>query len=163
MNKTWNVAASGSYYNLAYDGDLSINGGEVLPLKKFKKKTHVLETEYLIPLGNETAALHISKRKGSEPVLTLGGADCVTGQTYQVEKAPLWAWLFVVLYIINFAFVMGGAIGGAVSSGFSYFSLFTAADKRKNIGLRVLICAATYIAVTVVSLVVMFLLAAAIY
>ena len=164
MNKTWNVTANDSYYKVSYDGKkLSINGGDLLPLRKFKKKAHALETEYFIPVGNETAVLHISNRKKVEPVLTLGGIDCMTGQSYQMEKAPGWVWGFVVLYVINFIFILGGAVGGALSSACSLFSILIASDRKKNIVLRVLLCVAIYIVVTAVSVNMMLSLAPAIY
>lgn len=155
MKKTWNITVDSSDYQLVLeDKNLSINGGEFVPLTKFKKKTHLLEREYFIPLGNETVVLHISSKQEVEPVLTIHDKDCVSGEMHEVEKIPVWAWFVVALYIFNFLFIMGGALGGAVTGGCGYLSLFIAADRKKSIVSRVLTCVIIYVVVTIFSIIV---------
>lgn len=36
-----------------------------------------------------------------------------------VKNMPKWGFIFIVLYVVNFAFLMGGAIGGALNAGFA--------------------------------------------
>lgn len=156
MSKTWNVTVNGTEHRLELDDKckVSINGATPVLVTKFKKKSHILETEYNIPLGNQTAVLHLPSGKGKEPVLTINNRDCITGAEYEVEKAPAWGWAFAVLYVINFLFIMGGALGGGVGVGFTLVSLNIAANKKKSIPARVMTGIGVYVAVTVVSLII---------
>lgn len=155
MKKTWHVTVDGSDYHLTLEKELSINDGEFVALSKFKKKMHLMESEYFIPLGNRIAVLHISNKKGKEPILTIDNRDCVTGAVYEVEKIPAWAWVFAALYIFNFIVIMGGAVGGAIAGGFGYLSLFIASNKEKSIVFRVLICVVMYVVVTILSIIIL--------
>lgn len=148
MEKTWNITIDGSQYHLTLNKELTING-QFFALSDFKKKTHLREYEYFIPLGSKTAVLHLLNNKTMEPVLTIDGQDCITGEVYEVEKVPLWAWFFVIPYIFNILYIMGGAIGGALSGAFACISLTIAADRKKSTVSKVLICIAIYAAVTV--------------
>lgn len=152
MKKTWNLTIDGSDYNLTFEKGLSINNGEFVALSKFKKKAHMSECEYFIPLGNQTTVLHIFNSKAKEPILTINNRDCVTGEVHEIARTPAWAWVFMALYIFNFIFIIGGAIGGAICGGLGYLSLAIASDKEKSVVSRVLICIAMYAVTTVLSI-----------
>lgn len=153
MRGEWNVTVEdGSGYHLLLEKNkLTINNEEPVKLTKFKSKMSMVVTSYEIPLGSQTAILHIYN---SRPTLTLNGVDCETGQPYEPPKMPAWGWVFVVLYAVNFFVVIGGAIGGAINAGFAMISAYIAANTKLSTLARVFICVAIYVAVTVVSLII---------
>lgn len=62
-----------------------------------------------------------------------------------VKNMPKWGFIFIVLYVVNFAFLMGGAIGGALNAGFAYRSAQIAANYEKSTGRRVFACVGLWI------------------
>lgn len=150
MEKVWHITLNGLEYHLTLNKSLSING-ETFALSNFKKKMHLKEYEYFIPLGNVTAVLHIFSKKGKEPILTIDNRDCMTGAVYEVEKIPAWAWIFAVLHILNMFFIMGGAIGGALAGVFLVISLSVAVNKRISILVKLLGCIGIYIVATILT------------
>lgn len=163
MNQTWDVTINGITYHLVLIRDkkpaISINQEAPILLSKLKKKTHVSEVEYFITLGAQTVVLHMIGGKNTQAVLTMNNRDCVTGAEYEVAKASPWAWAFVALYILNFFFIVGGAIGGAIAGGCGFLSMAISADKNKSTLAKVMTCLIVYVIVTVISIGLAFLAA----
>lgn len=153
VSEEWNVnVGEGQGYHVILEkSKLTINDDEPVKLTKFKSKSGMLGVSYEVPLGLQTAILYLYNGKAT---LTLNGVDCKTGQPYEPAKMPAWGWVFVVLYVVNFFLIIGGAIGGAISAGFAAISATVSANTKLSTVARVLICVGIYIAVTVVSLII---------
>ena len=96
--KSWSVTTDEGTYSVDLKGSkVSINGN-VQKLNQFAKKTHFVDTEYTIPLGNRTATLVIQSM--AAPVLSYNGYDCATGQPWEYQKIPVWGWIFLIIDII---------------------------------------------------------------
>ena len=89
-------------------------------------------------IEGKEAEIHI-KQFGA-PVLSYDGRDCATGEAYVPTKIPGWVWVFVVLHAIDFFFLIGGAIGGAVQALVIAAMASVASNRKKPTGVRVLIC-----------------------
>lgn len=152
VREEWNV----NQYKVVYEnGKVSINYGEAIKVGKLKThKNNALEHSYEIELGAQTAILYVSNSRKIKPVLTVNGINCATGQVYEEVKIPGWNWVFVVLYVINFFVLIGGALGGAVWCACALFSARISADKTKTTGIKVLLCIALYMASSAVGFVV---------
>ena len=70
-------------------------GGAPQKLTRFAKKTHFVDTEYTIPLGNRAATLFMQSM--STPVLAYNGRNCATGEPWEYQKIPAWGIVFLVL------------------------------------------------------------------
>lgn len=106
--KSWSVTTDEGTFSVDLNGSkLSINGGAPQRLNRFAKKTHFVDTEYTIPLGNRTATLFIQSL--ASPVLAYNGTNCATGQPWEYQKIPAWGWIFIVLDIIA-VITLGGSI-----------------------------------------------------
>lgn len=93
--KSWTVTTDEGTFSVDLKGNkLSVNGS-VQKLNRFAKKTHFVDTEYTIPLGNRTATLFMQSM--SSPVLAYNGYDCATGQPWEYQKIPAWGIVFLVL------------------------------------------------------------------
>lgn len=98
--KSWSVTTDEGTFSVDLKGSkLSINGGAPQKLTRFAKKTHFIDTEYTIPLGNRAATLVIQSM--AAPVLAYNGVDCATGQPWEYQKIPAWGWVFLVLDIAS--------------------------------------------------------------
>lgn len=94
--KSWSVTTDEGTFSVDLKGNkVSINGCAPERLTRFAKKTHFVDTEYTIPLGNRTATLFIQSM--SAPVLAYNGRDCATGQPWEYQKIPAWGIVFLVL------------------------------------------------------------------
>ncbi len=106
--KSWSVTTDEGTFSVDLNGSkLSINGAPPQRLTKFAKKTHFVDTEYTIPLGNRTATLFIQSL--ASPVLAYNGTNCATGQPWEYQKIPAWGWIFIVLDIIA-VITLGGSV-----------------------------------------------------
>ncbi len=104
--KTWTVTTDEGTYTVDLKGSkLSINGAAPVKLTKFAKKTHFVDSEYTIPLGNRMATLFMQSL--SSPILAYNGVDCATGKPWEYQKIPGWTWVFIVLDIIAGVFIAG--------------------------------------------------------
>ena len=97
--KSWTVTTDEGTFSVDLKGNkLSVNGS-VQKLNRFAKKTHFVDTEYTIPLGNRTATLFIQSM--AAPILAYNGYDCATGQPWEYQKIPAWGIVFFVLDILT--------------------------------------------------------------
>lgn len=143
----WSINVDETPYEIQLQRNkISINNQEAMPLRKLQKKMHLFETEYYFPIGAKQATLHCSSL--GKATLVVDGRDCLTGNEYVPIKVPAWAWIFVVLHCINYFLFIGGAIGVALDLILITVTANISADKSKNIGIRVLLCTAVYIAAT---------------
>lgn len=97
--KSWSVVTDEGTFSVDLSGSkVSISGGAPQKLTSFAKKTHFMDTEYTIPLGNRSATLFIQSM--ASPVLAYNGVDCATGQPWEYQKIPVWGWVFLILDLV---------------------------------------------------------------
>lgn len=133
--KSWSVSTDEGTFSVDLKGNkLSINGGSPERLNRFAKKTHFLDTEYTIPLGNRTATLFIQSM--AAPVLAYNGYDCATGQPWAYQKIPAWGWIFIVL---DFVSIIMGA--GWLWALLAMIVTVLAIRSNLNTALKVVVCA----------------------
>lgn len=75
---------------------------------------------------------------------------------------PGWAWVFVVLHALNFFLLLGGAVGGAIQGGVICLMLSISANPKKATGVKVLFCAGIWIVSTILQLLLVVMLFAAV-
>ena len=75
-----------------------------------------------------------------------------TGEEYTTIQLPKWVYVFVVLYIVNFFLILGGALGGATSAIGAYASANISADDKRPTSTKVLFCIGLYVVISAVSL-----------
>lgn len=126
---------------------VTVNDGEPVKLNKLKQQSKYPNMEYYIPVGNKEVVLNLPQ--GREPVLTMEGRDCVTGEPFEMTELPKWAWIFVVLHLINFFLIIGGAVGGACLGGFSVLTTMIASNNTMSTSKRVGICVAIWLGASV--------------
>lgn len=101
--KTWTVTTDEGTFSVNLNGSkVSINGAPPQKLTRFTKKSHFVDTEYIIPLGNRAATLLIQSM--AAPVLAYNGYDCATGQPWAYQKIPGWGIAFLVLDLVSIPF-----------------------------------------------------------
>ena len=153
--KSWSVTTDEGTYSVDLKGSkVSINGN-VQKLNQFAKKTHFVDTEYTIPLGNRTATLVIQSM--AAPVLSYNGYDCATGQPWEYQKIPAWGWVFLILDIVSVLF--SGWLWALIAL------LVTAVVIRSklNIGIKIVLCLLLVVAAIAMGQIVTMLLAPALY
>ena len=153
MAKVWNFnKADGSQVviELIKNRRVSVNGGEEIALKNIKSgESNFAMKVFDIPVGDdEVAKLCVANKK----ILTYNGVDVETGKPYGPMKFPGWTYVFVVLYVINFFVVAGGAIGACLSMCGATLSARISGDNSMATGLRVTLCILLYVGFTIVGL-----------
>lgn len=135
MSKQWNVKIDEQSYDVALKGSykLLVNGEE-LKLRKYKKKTGLVHTEYEVPVGTKTALLIV--RSMGTPQLVIDNKDCATGEDYVPVKLPAWAYVFIVLHCIN---VLNGVLGVFLAVAGVTITTSLSCNKKLNIAVRVIL------------------------
>lgn len=160
-NKVWNIDVEGIPYKIEFEKNkVIINNGTPLKLKQLKKLSgSTVETNYELPIENGDVVLHI---RTSELILSYRNRDCETGEEYVPMTIPGWAWVFVVLHALNFFLLLGGAVGGAIQGGVICLMLSISANPKKATGVKVLFCAGIWIVSTILQLLLVVMLFAAV-
>ncbi|MBQ1641363.1 MAG: hypothetical protein II571_09140 [Lachnospiraceae bacterium] len=138
---------------------ISVNGGNETNCKELKDgvESNFFENVFNIPLENgESVKLFVST---TNKVLTYQGKDVTTGEEYLAAKVPAWSYAFIVLYVINWLFIIGGAIGAVIDLFAVAYTVQTATRSKKGTGAKVGLCIAIYVVVTILSLILAGLLA----
>ncbi len=136
--KTWTVTTDEGTYTVDLNGSkISINGGAPEKLNKLAKKTHFVDTEYTVPLGNRVATLFIQSL--AAPVLSYNGVDCATGNPWTYEKIPVWS---IILMILDF--VLGGVIWGLLGTIVTAVIVRSSLNKGVKIVLSLVVTAAVF-------------------
>lgn len=154
--KSWSVTTDEGTFSVDLKGSkLSINGGAPQKLTRFAKKTHFIDTEYTIPLGNRAATLVIQSM--AAPVLAYNGVDCATGQPWEYQKIPAWGWVFLILDIVSVLF--SGWLWALIAL------LVTAVVIRSklNTGVKIVLCLLLVVGAIAMGQIVTMLLAPALY
>ncbi|MBO5057754.1 MAG: hypothetical protein J6C64_15555 [Lachnospiraceae bacterium] len=135
MSKQWNVKIDEQSYDVALKGSykLLVNGEE-LKLRKYKKKTGLVHTEYEVPVGTKTALLIV--RSMGTPQLVIDNKDCATGEDYVPVKLPVWAYIFIVLHCIN---ILNGVLGVFLAAAGVTITTSLSCNKKMNIAVRVIL------------------------
>lgn len=134
MGKKWNVKIDEKTYGVELKGKKLLINGEDLKLRKYRKKTGLIQEEYEVPVGPKNALLVIRSMK--EPLLVIDNKDCATGEDYVPEKLPGWAYVFVVLHCINILNGVLGAVFAVIGIG---LTTSVSCNKKFNIAVRILL------------------------
>ncbi|WP_027208334.1 hypothetical protein [Butyrivibrio hungatei] len=128
---------------------VSVNGSPETKVMALKSpESNFAERVFDIPLGNgEIAKLCVRNKQ----VLVYNGRNVETGEEYKTIQLPKWVYVFVVLYIVNFFVLLGGALGGATSAIGAYASANISADEKRNTLTKVLFCVLLYLGISIVS------------
>ena len=148
----WNFEVQNIPYRIELKKNkVSINNAEPVKLNKLARKSNLLETNYSMMIEGKEAVLHI--RQFGTPILSYDGRDCATGEAYVPVKIPGWVWVFVVLHVLDFLFLIGGALGAAVQVLIIAAMASVASNTKKSTGVRVLTCVGIWLLSTAVQFV----------
>ena len=130
---------------------ISVNGGAEMNVKTIKDGTdsNLFENVFNIPLPNgEQAKLFV----GMGQKLVYQGKDVTTGLLYEAVEVPKWTYVFFVLFVLNWFVIMGGAFGAVASLLGAYAVYYVVCRTEKSNGAKVGLCIASYVGITIVSL-----------
>lgn len=154
--KSWSVVTDEGTFSVDLNGSkVSINGAPPQKLNKFARKTHFMDTEYTIPLGNRSATLFVQSM--ATPVLAYNGIDCATGQPWAYQKIPAWGWVFLVLDIII------APLFGWLWALLALIVTMVVIRSKMNTGVKVLLCILLAVAAIAMGLIVSAALAPVLY
>ena len=158
----WNFKVQGIPYKIQLKKNkVSVNGAEPVKLNRLTRKSNFMETNYSMMIEGKEATLHI--RQFGAPVLSYDGRDCATGEEYIPVKVPGWTWIFIVLHAIDFFFLIGGALGGALQALIAMAMASVASNTKMSTGVRVLACLGIWLSSTIVQFIIAFGLALLLY
>lgn len=144
----WNFEVQGIPYRVELKKNaISVNGAEPVKLNKLARKSSLTETHYSMMIEGKEAVLHV--RQFGAVVLSYDGRDCATGEEYIPAKMPGWAWVFIVLHVIDFFFLVGGAVGGILQVFIVTAIAAVASNRKKSTGVRVLVCIGIWLLSTI--------------
>lgn len=136
--KTWTVTTDEGTFTVDLKGSkISVNGGAPEKLNRLARKTHFIDVEYTVPLGNRVATLFVQSL--AAPVLSYNGVDCATGNPWKYEKIPVWS---IILMILDF--VLGGVIWGLLASIVTAVVVRSSLNKGVKIILSLVVTAAVF-------------------
>lgn len=158
----WNFEIQNVPYKIELKKNkVSINNAEPVKLNKFSRKSNLMETNYSIMIEGKEAVLHI--RQFGAPILSYEGRDCATGEEYIPAKVPIWGWIFVVLHVLDWLFLIGGALGAVIQVLVIAAIATVASNTKKPVGMRIAVCAGIWLLSTAVQFVLMTWLATVLY
>lgn len=139
----------------------SLNGGQFEKLDNYKAQDSEFAISYYdIPVGNgEMVRIRQPRFASGVEDVFYNGRDVLTGQAYEKIIFPKWAYAFVALYIANFLFIMGGALGGVAFAFGSCITFNICANSKNSTGKKVALSIGLYVLITVIS----FIVATALY
>lgn len=154
---SWNITDGEHVYKIVFEKNkVAIDNDPPVALRKFERKSNFIEKIYKIPVGGRDANLHIGTM--GSVALEMGGFDCKTGEEYIAKKMPAWSWIFIVLHMVNFFVLIGGAIGGAITALTIGMTATLAGDSSKKLINRVLACIGIYIGAIIIDILILKLL-----
>lgn len=106
MGKSWNVTIDSVPYAIQLKPyDIVING-EKTRLKSLYSKRTMLQSQYTVSVGSKEALLVLGMFGHAN--LVIDGKDCATGEDYVPLVVPKWAYVFIVLHLVN---LINGLLG----------------------------------------------------
>ena len=153
--RNWNFSTTDGMpvaISLRKNSWLSVNGSQEVKIKTIKNSadSNYFESVFDVALPNGEIAQLFSST--TQKHLVYNGRDVVTGEECTVASIPAWAWVFVVLYAINFFAVLGGALGGVVNIFAIIFTIQIATRSKKSTGVKILLNVLLFIGVVILSL-----------
>ena len=132
---------------------ISVNGDAEMNIKTLKDSvdSNIFENAFNIPLPNGETAKFFA---GMGQKVVYQGKDVETGLDYEAASIPKWTYVFFVLFVVNWFFIMGGALGALASLFGAYGVYYVAARTDKGTGVKVGLSALVYVGVTILSLVI---------
>lgn len=141
-NNIINFYCNGIPHQIRFSGSkITIDNINTVMLKSLPKTKIKGYTQYSINVDGNMLDLFISTY--GNRYLVQNGIDCETGQPFQALTMPKWAYIFVFMCAIFFAF-LDGAIGGAFVGGSIAIILQIASNHRMSVGKRVGLCFAAW-------------------
>lgn len=135
MGKVWNVNVDGIAYTVQLKGTKVLVNQEAKKLKECVIKKGWFQTEYEVNVGSKKALLVISSLIGGTK-LVIDGKDCATGEEYVANNIPKWAYVFMVLHLINF---MNGALGVIIAIVGCSITAAVSSNKKFNMLIKILL------------------------
>lgn len=114
MGRTWNITVDNEPYAIQLKSYNVVVNGEKSKLRSLYTKRTMLQSQYSVPVGSKKALLVVGSFGRTS--LVIDGKDCATGEDYVPLKIPKWAYVFVVLQLVN-------CINGAVGIVFAFFGI----------------------------------------
>lgn len=132
MKNEWNVKIEEEMFHvkLVNKKKVLINGEKVKPQRKTFKFSY---EEYEFPLGSKTAMVVL--RNLSKPLLVIDNKDCATGEEYVPQKLPIWAYVFMALYLPN---IFNGAVGWCIGLWGIMITMLIAGNEKLSLPLKIL-------------------------
>ena len=155
----WNITDGEHVYKIVFEKNkIAIDNALPVALRKLERKPlpHSIEAIYKIPVGGREANLHIGFM--GSVVLEMDGFDCKTGEVFIAKKMQAWSWIFIILHMVNFFLLVGGAIGGVITALAGAMTVTLAGDTSKKLIKRVLACIGVYIGAIIIDIVILQLL-----
>lgn len=110
MGKVWKVKVDEKDYKIQLKGGKVLVNDQKNKLKNLLVKRGWLQSTYSVDIGNKKALLIISSLIGGTKLI-IDGKDCATGEIYVPVLIPKWAYVFMVLHMIN---IINGALGAII-------------------------------------------------
>ena len=150
----WNVESQGLMHQvILHKNKISVDGNEPVKLKDLNAQKVNKVWAYTIPLGTmDSCTLYRSSYTGDS--LVQNGIDCKTGQPYVEEKLPKWVWIFWILYILDFALIIQGAIGGALNAGEAAFTGTIALQRNLSTAAKVILSTVFWFVITILEIII---------
>lgn len=135
MSKAWNVRVDDTAYTVKLKGSKVLVNNEEKKLKECVIKKGWFQTDYEVNVGSKQALLVISSLIGGTK-LVIDGKDCATGEEYVANSVPKWAYVFMVLHLINF---MNGALGVLIAIVGCSITASISANRKFNTLVKILL------------------------
>lgn len=159
---SWNAESQGTTHQIKFSKNmLYIDAMEGKKLKEFQSKKINGHTEYAVPVNGDTFYFYVNPY--TAPVLAHNGLDCKTNEPFVPTKPPKWVWVFWILYIINFIFICGGALGGAMNVGGACLTAGIAMNRKKSTTANIFTCLGIWLAFTAIEVIVALTVTKALY
>lgn len=135
MSKKWEIRVDEKAYQIELKAAKILVNEEATPLKDCVKKKGWFQNEYEVAVGSKTAMLVVGSWIGGTK-LVVDGKDCATGEEYVPLKLPGWAYVFVVLQLVN---VMNGLIGFLVALAGCSATASVSTNPKFNTAVKILL------------------------
>lgn len=151
MAKELHFVVNGLEHTLRLKGSSAVLDGKVFKFKNLQKENEAGLIRYTLPVDSDKVYIYNRLYVGASAVYN--GVDIATGKEYVAAPTPKWVIVFVVLYVIDFILLLGGAIGGIVNAVGVAVSAKIALNQEKTTAKRVLLCALIWVGFTVLEFV----------
>jgi len=150
MSKELKFIADGSEHTLQLRSSCVILDGEKILLKSLSVKKDGGLVTYTLPVGKDS--IQICNRRFVGVSAVQNGIDLATGKEYSSVPTPKWIYAFVVLYFLDFIFVLGGALGVLFNLGGIALTAKLSLSQNKRTLTKVLLSILLWIVFTILEI-----------